>query len=147
MRKDLRLTGNIVEILIAMSEENIGAVEVLKKVLDETGFMGIYKLDQMNIRGSQIWTAYKDYCNENFELFMKSLKNNDPDLVKCVNIETVKNGRHLDENIKAITLQEQFNTLQKTGKEIARKDFVFTPEEIEELKTMSKPIHPELREK
>ena len=78
--------------IVVMSEGNPGATTVLVKFVqdDIMGLFDILNLDDMNIRGSQIWLAYKDYCGEDMELLKELVKGRDAGLVEAVNIASVK---------------------------------------------------------
>jgi len=80
----------VLDILMIMSEGNPGAISVMTQVLNEMeqmeGLLGcILNLDDMNIRGSQIWIAYKDHCEQNLKLFIKLVKKRDQDMIDHVN--------------------------------------------------------------
>ena len=38
------------------------------------GIFDILSLDDMNMRGSQIWVAYKDHCGQDIEKFIACIK-------------------------------------------------------------------------
>jgi hypothetical protein len=81
--------------IFTMSEENPGAITVLGTCLKEQGQMNfmmgtLLHLDDMNIRGSQIWIAFKDYCGENLESFIELVKQRDPNMVDMVNQASLK---------------------------------------------------------
>jgi hypothetical protein len=55
-----------------MSENNVGALRVLvelSKLPNMDGFGLLLDLDDMNMRGAQIWVGYKYHCGENLEKF------------------------------------------------------------------------------
>jgi len=85
-RKKLRM-DNIQEAIFEMSEGNPGAVNVLCMLIkdDPMGFMDILNLDDMNMRGSQIWVAYKDHCKSDIEKLRTCLRDRDVALVETVN--------------------------------------------------------------
>ena len=101
MRNEIDFFGlNSQEVLLAMAEGNPGAISAMGRCIDVEGYMGalmgvILHLDDMNIRGSQIWIAYKDYCargddrivhsDEHVKLFIECVKKRDPMLVLCGN--------------------------------------------------------------
>lgn len=87
MRTKLNTTGSWIEIVVQMAEGNPGAATVLGMLLRENmeGFRAILDLDDMNIRGSQIWIAYKYYCKEDLPVLMKAVFDQEPKLVEEVN--------------------------------------------------------------
>jgi len=120
-------------LLEKMSEGNPGAISVLGRLMIvPTGLMSILDLDDMNIRGSQIWVAYKDYCGEDIDILTHSLTSRDGDMVKCVNIETARHGG----GVKAVP---QGASSEKRDK------LVLSKEEVEKLATQKKPMHPQAR--
>lgn len=87
-REKLTLETSVMEALITMSEGNPGAASVLAKLMqkyNEMGFMAALHLDDMNMRGSQIWVGYKDYCGQDLEKFFAALTSRDPAMVAKVN--------------------------------------------------------------
>lgn len=45
----------------------------------------ILNLDDMNIRGSQIWLGYKDHCGQDLEVFKKAIDDRDPKMIELIN--------------------------------------------------------------
>ena len=89
-RKPISLMGSTQAALIEMSEGNPGAITVLMELIgrdDPSAFMTILNLDDMNMRGSQIWVGFKDHCGEDIEKFAQCVNDRDPDMVKVVNSE------------------------------------------------------------
>lgn len=86
-REKLKVTGDMRDTLIQMSEGNPGAVSVLVQLIkdDPMGFIDVLNLDDMGMRGSQIWIAYKDHCKEDIGAFRKALRDRDPAMVATVN--------------------------------------------------------------
>ena len=88
---------NLVDMIAVMSEGNPGAISVLtqisKKDVATRGFVDILHLDDMNIRGSQIWVAYKDFAKEDIDVLIKALKDRDSKMVDVVN-EEGRMGNH-----------------------------------------------------
>ena len=90
MRGAADLTGGVVSLLVQMSEGNPGAAGVLADLIKddpEGGFMKVLHLDDMNIRGSQIWVGYKDHCGQDLEVFKKALVDRDQAMVDTINGE------------------------------------------------------------
>lgn len=85
-----KITGsdNLQSIMVKMSEGNPGALSVLVQMREKQGemaFMEMLSLDDMNIRGSQIWLGYKDHCGEDIDKFLKCVKDRDDEMVKTIN--------------------------------------------------------------
>ena len=84
MREKINLNDSFyVGVVVKISEGNPGALSVITKMIngDPASMMNILSLDDMNLRGSQIWVAYKDYCGESIELFMDCVKKRDAQIV------------------------------------------------------------------
>lgn len=85
-REKLNTTGDMKEAIVQMSEGNPGAINVLIQLMkDPMEFIDILNLDDMNMRGSQIWIAYKDHCKEDIEALRKAIRDRDPEMVATVN--------------------------------------------------------------
>ena len=59
MRKRIELTDSMNDMLFKMSEGNPGGLNVLMGLMDRDPLVFL-ALDDMNIRGTQIWIGYKD---------------------------------------------------------------------------------------
>ena len=87
-REKISLNDSIVNMIIKMSEGNIGACSVCTDLIKNNpdfGMMTLLDLDDMNMRGSQIWVGYKDHCKENLEMFIEACRNRDQVMVNTVN--------------------------------------------------------------
>ena len=86
------------EMLMVMSEGNIGALNVLMNMMknDPFGFFSILPLDSMDIRGEQIWRLYKDCSGENFDKFMRT-------------IDVLRSGGYTQEEITANLTNEYYS--------------------------------------
>lgn len=85
-RTEIAAGYNLRDIIILMAEGNPGALRVLTQLAGEpVGLAIIINLDDMNIRGSQIWVAYKDYCRENLHTLIIATRSRDQLMVECVN--------------------------------------------------------------
>ena len=87
-REKINLNDNTMDILFKMSEGNPGAMAVMNQIIQVQSGKGVFtilELDDMNIRGSQIWIAYKDHCQEDIQKFIKLINKRDQDLVNTVN--------------------------------------------------------------
>lgn len=80
--------GPLFDDIITMSEGNPGAAVALAAIMKfegEMGYMTILNLDDMNIRGAQIWICYKDFCKCEVDQFIKRIKARDPAMIYFVN--------------------------------------------------------------
>jgi hypothetical protein len=57
--------------LILMAEGNPGALNVLIELEKSDNLVWAMHLDDMNIRGTQIWLGYKDYCKQDLNKFVE----------------------------------------------------------------------------
>lgn len=83
---------NVGDVLMKMAEGNPGAITVMMNIMKIAGQDGVFyllHLDDMNIRGTQIWIGYKDYCGEDINKFIECIKGRDKKMVDCIN----KQGR------------------------------------------------------
>jgi len=90
MRQKIGLETNQKELAAMMSEGNPGALSVICQIMKDGPMefmMTILDLDDMNIRGSQIWLGYKDHCEEDIEKFIECVKGRDKDMVETINRE------------------------------------------------------------
>lgn len=91
MREKIKVTDKITDALVKMAEGNPGAATVLRSIMEAQPVMGIgtvLDLDDMNIRGSQIWVAYKDHCRQDLQELIRLVNERDPGLVATVNQNT-----------------------------------------------------------
>lgn len=93
---------SMVAIAIKMAEGNPGAISVIRMILsaqpEMSGFQGIMvllDLDDMNIRGSQIWVAYKDFACENIKTLIDAVQARDGRLVNYLNASKEDCGGHV----------------------------------------------------
>ena len=85
----INLNDSISDAIVKMSEGNPGAVRVLMDLLQSgDGVMLILSLDDMNIRGSSIWIAFKDFAGQDLEVFKAAIQARDPEMVRVVNAAT-----------------------------------------------------------
>lgn len=71
---------------VIMCEGNVGALQVLMELAKQPeGLLRILDLDDMNMRGSQIWVAWKDHCKQDMPTFLKALQDRDLAMVETVN--------------------------------------------------------------
>lgn len=87
-RKALNREMTHMDLMVTMAEGNPGAVRVMIDILSqqgEEGYFTILILNDMNIRGSQLWIAYKDYAEEDLEVFVKAVWERSQEMVDVVN--------------------------------------------------------------
>lgn len=93
-RKEIALTDDTKQVLVLLAEGNPGALRVLMELLQmDGGLFSILHLDDMNIRGTQIWVAFKDFAKEDMARFVEAIRKRDPELVRVVNEEGAR-GNH-----------------------------------------------------
>lgn len=87
MRKSIRLGGTVMDMMLIMSEGNPGALSVLAKIMkdDPTGFGTVLHLDDMNIRGPQIWLGFKDFAGEDLDKFTEAVSGRSQEMVDVIN--------------------------------------------------------------
>lgn len=81
-------TGSMLDDVVIMAEGNPGAVSVMAQIMGkqkELGYLTILCLDDMNIRGEQIWLGYKDFCSEVIEVFIEKIESRDEKMVDFIN--------------------------------------------------------------
>lgn len=124
-RPKLDLNDTMIETIMKMTDGNPGAIVGLTSMLkaDKTGGMLLLGLDDMNIRGSQIWEAYKYLYHEDGEKFAKAVSKRDPKMVDFINQELASAGGE-----KAVTGGASFDRHKTPNK------YRFTEEEVEQLK-------------
>jgi len=104
MREKIGLMTTQKETMVMMSEGNPGALTVIMQIMKADpleGFMTLLNLDDMNIRGPQIWLGYKRHCGEDIKKFIECAKNRDEDMVATINREHSEEG-------EAVTGQASF---------------------------------------
>ena len=87
-REKLSMNDSLINMAVKMAEGNPGAVRVISKILeDQGGLFFLLDLDDMGMRGSQIWVAFKDYCGQDIEKLKQCLRDRDKKMVETVNRE------------------------------------------------------------
>ena len=90
-RENLDSVDTVQDLVVLMAEGNPGGLNVMMGLLKENGTeIGaalIVKLDEMNMRGPQIWVGYKDHCGQDLEAFAKAIIDGDQSMVDKVNQE------------------------------------------------------------
>ena len=95
-RPEIPILNSRAETLVTMAEGDSQVLRVVNLLAawpddaDETFRLDshhelLIKLDDMNIRGSQIWLGYSDVCHKNMDLFVEKIKNRDPEMVAYIN--------------------------------------------------------------
>lgn len=88
VRQKIELKDSVRDIAVKMAEGNPGALTVIMKMLerDAEGVFQLLSLDDMNIRGTQIWVGFKDYCEGDLDKFLKCVKERDQGMVTKINV-------------------------------------------------------------
>lgn len=106
-RKEIDVMSATMDMLMLMAEGNPGAVTVLAQLMKaDEGILLILGLDDMNIRGTQIWIGFKDYCGNDIKKFSKCILERDKGMVEKINQEGLR-GNH---NHKAVEGGAAFET-------------------------------------
>ena len=121
-REKIDINDTMIETYMKMAEENPGAMTAMGALTreDPMAFMLIFGLDDMNIRGSQIWQVYKYYCNEDVEKFKEVIHNRDADMVQYINEQNAAEGQE-----KAVSGGASFDRSKKPDL------YRFTSDEVE----------------
>ncbi len=124
-RKKIELNDSIFDIIYKISEGVPGAIAGITQIMksDKNGFMLLFGLDDMNIRGSQIWEAYKYLYNEDGKKFAKAVGRRDKNMVDFINQEMASVGGE-----KAVISGASFDRNKDPNK------YRFTEQEVEQLK-------------
>jgi len=100
-RLEIDLSASTMDCLLLMAEGNPGATSVLWELTKiNNGYSAILTLDDMNIRGTQIWIGYKDYCNSDIIEFFKCVSRRDQSMVDRIN-EEGRCGNHIHKAVKS----------------------------------------------
>lgn len=74
------------DMVLMMCEGNPGALSVIMEILkDEAGVLWLCHLDDMNIRGSQVWIGFKYYCGQDMKRFVECIKTRDEGMIAKIN--------------------------------------------------------------
>lgn len=95
MAPKLTLDTSVKDAIIIMSEGNPGAINVMMSLLNadyDVGVLLLLDMDDMNLRGSRIWIAFKDHCGSNLAKFIDCVHARDAEMVKTVNKEQAYGG-------------------------------------------------------
>jgi len=98
MREKIGLNDMGTDLIVKMAEGNPGGLTVLMEVLKKDQMEGmrcLLDLDDMNIRGSQIWIGYKNYCGQDLDKFIKCTLDRDQNMIDKIN-EEGRLGNHTE---------------------------------------------------
>lgn len=85
-RKEITLEMSIMDLMTLMCEGNPGALTVIIEIMKrEDGFLYLCHLDDMNVRGSQIWIGFKYHCGQDVNRFIECIKHRDEDMIAKIN--------------------------------------------------------------
>jgi hypothetical protein len=98
MRSELDLMGSVKAAIAGMSEGNPGAIRVLTELMERDATT-ILHLDDMNIRGTQIWIAYSDHCGKDIEKFHTAIITRDSAMIEAVNAAGLR-GNHTERAVR-----------------------------------------------
>lgn len=93
-RKDLTLDMPVMDMMTAMCEGNFGALTVVIKIMkQEVDFVILLcHLDDMNIRGSQIWIGYKYHCGQDLDRFIGYITSRNEEMIAKINEMNQRQG-------------------------------------------------------
>lgn len=83
-RAKLNINCRAIDTIVQMAEGNPGAATVLTDLF-RVNPIHILDLDDMNIRGEQIWVAYRAHCNGSLAALAECLTSRDRRMVETVN--------------------------------------------------------------
>lgn len=88
-REPLQFDHDLRPVIAQICEGNPGAIRVMMCMLEKfgtiEGFMRILDLNDMNMRGPQIWVAYKEWAGHDLEKLKEGIRQRNEDLVATVN--------------------------------------------------------------
>ena len=84
LREPIDIAAGGMDLIVKMSEGNPGALRVLMELLPIDPILVLH-LDDMNIRGWQVWVGYKDHCNYDLSLFTKCIQDRDQKMIETIN--------------------------------------------------------------
>ena len=125
-RPKIELNDSISDVIYKVSEGLPGAMVGITELMtsNEAGYVLLLSLDDMNIRGSQVWEAYKYLYNEDGKKFAEAVSKRDKKMVDFINEELASVGGE-----KAVTGGASFDRNKIPDK------YRFTEEEVEQLRT------------
>jgi hypothetical protein len=90
VRQPIHWDDSLREVTLKMAEDNPSAMRVLMKILGKFGYGGlslILQMDDMNIRGKQIWVGYRYHCDADIDQFVRCIRDRDPEMIETINRE------------------------------------------------------------
>jgi hypothetical protein len=86
-RKEISLNNSIMDIMVLMAEGNPGGLSVIASLVKDNpdGIVYLLHLDDMNIRGTQIWIGFKDYCGQSMTKFVECIVSRDQGMIDKIN--------------------------------------------------------------
>jgi hypothetical protein len=92
-RQPINWDDSLREVLLKMAEDNTSALKVMTRMLNRLHYPGLsllFLLDDMNIRGTQIFVGYKYHCQGDLDRFIDCIRSRDPEMVDAINREGSK---------------------------------------------------------
>jgi len=86
MREKFKASDNVMDMMITMSEGNPGASRVLVQFADNPS--ALLDMDDMNIRGCQVWVAFKDFAGQDIDVLKSAVRERSSDMVEIINKES-----------------------------------------------------------
>jgi len=77
-------------LITSMSDGNIGALTVIDTMMTkdpEMLFTDLLSLDDMNIRGSQLYVGYNDFAGRDINKFIAAIRSRSQEMVDVINRE------------------------------------------------------------
>jgi len=110
MREGIIIDSGL-EMIVSMAEGNPGAATVMGQMLklDRDNILHIISLDDMNIRGQQVWVGYKDHCEENMDKFIEAIKARDSEMVDTINKNCIYQSEYGSFTERAVCNGASFN--------------------------------------
>ncbi len=103
-RDKISLNSTVADIVAIMSEGIPGSINVMMGMIDtygvERGVLDILRLDDMNIRGTQIWVGFKDHCESDMQIFVGCVRNRDQEMIDKINEECLQPGHFVEHAVK-----------------------------------------------
>jgi len=85
------LDASFKDIVCELGEGNPGAIQVMMRLLSDVDahhkdpLLYLFRLESMNIRGTQIWSSFKDFAGSDLDKLRTALLARDQSLVDVVN--------------------------------------------------------------
>lgn len=80
-------TDTVQDVAVKMSNGNPDALSVAVHLIHSGDILSLLDADDMNLRGENLWIAYKDHCGEDISLLSEKLRARDADMVATVNAQ------------------------------------------------------------